>query len=227
MTGLVRKASLLTVCGLFIAGSAMAFVPSPVTSSIPCAVNLVGNNGLVTDPVGDFTIVIKDIAGNPIQNSAIVVDFSGCCNDLRLSTTQHGAGVTLDSPNKRILATTNALGSVTLRIQGGSTGNATTPGNVGCAKILADNVLISDGINHPAVNVGVLDLNGANGGSGLGAPDLSILVTDSFAPYRQRSDYDHKVACVFAVGAADVSLWLSAEFGNGSLANGPAYTACP
>jgi hypothetical protein len=230
MTGLVRKASLLSVCGLFIAGSAMAFVPSPVTSSIPCAVNLVGSNApnTTTDPLGDFTITIKDIAGNPIQNSAVVVDFSGCCNDIHLSTTQHGAGVTLDAPNKRILATTNASGQVTLRIQGAATKSAVTPGNIGCAKILADNVLISDGINHPAVNVGVFDLDGAVGGNGVGAADLSQFLTDSFAAsYRQRADYDHSSACVFAVGAPDLSKLLTLSFAAGSGTNGPAYTACP
>ena len=52
MTGLVRKASLLTAAGLLIASAAMAGVPSPGNSTFPACITLVGNTALVPDPVG-------------------------------------------------------------------------------------------------------------------------------------------------------------------------------
>jgi len=51
MTGLVRKATLFAVCGLFAASAAMASVPSPANSTCPTCFALVGSNGGVIDPL--------------------------------------------------------------------------------------------------------------------------------------------------------------------------------
>jgi hypothetical protein len=233
MTGLVRKATLLSVCGLLVAGSAMAFVPSPITSSVPCAITVVGNNaaGTTADPSGDFTVTVKDIAGNPINNSTVVVDFSGCCNDIRLTLTQLGAGVSLNAPLKQVSAQTNALGQVTIRVEGATTNNATTPGLVGCAKIFADGQLLSDGVNHPFVGVGVFDLDGAAGAPGVGIGDISAWVGDFFAAsYRQRANYSQPTLCAgtpsLAIGM--LSQLVGVFFTNNSFKNGAGtFAACP
>ncbi|MBI1799919.1 MAG: hypothetical protein HYR73_09590 [Candidatus Eisenbacteria bacterium] len=219
----------------------MAFVPNAAQSTIPCGIRLVGSNALhtVADASGDFTITIKDVGGNVIQNSAIVIDFSGCCNDLQLSTSQAGAGVT--QVGKTIHAVTNGSGQVTLRIQGASdakspyaapySNNPPVPGTPGCATISADGVLISDGISHQAVRVATFDEDGVFGGNGIGAADLSILINDSFnATYFQRSDFDGYVTCTFGIGgigATDLSQLIVLSFSPNMVSNGLGYTGCP
>ena len=44
MTGLIRKATLMTLCGCVVAGAAMAGIPSASTSTVPTCIKLVGRN---------------------------------------------------------------------------------------------------------------------------------------------------------------------------------------
>jgi hypothetical protein len=165
----------------------------------------------------------------------VVVDFSACCNVLRLSTTQLGlpGGVTLDIPTKTVRAIASPAGVATFRVMGGASalpagGGPATPA-IGCAKFYADGVLLNDGICKPAaVQVSVYDLDGAvGGGAGVGPSDLSLWLFDSFSiPYEARSDYDYNVLCVQDIGPADLSKWLAVSFSNSS-SNGPAFIACP
>jgi hypothetical protein len=177
--------------------------------TFPCAITLVGlDSHGKPDPAGAFTISVTDIAGNPIQNSAIVLDFSGC-TDIAICTAGGSPGVTVDCPNHRILATTDAYGLVTLIVAGGGSGHQPCSA-VPCMRVLVDNILMSDGINHP---VDVVSITDEDGTGGIGAADLSRLISDSFsATYCARSDFDHAVACVSSVGAADLSRWLTSYF---------------
>ncbi len=88
MTGLVRKAILLSVCGLLFAGAAFASVPSATNSTLPAGVKLVGTPAGVADPSGQFTVTVRDLANNLIANSAVVIDVSGCTPDIKIQSTQ-------------------------------------------------------------------------------------------------------------------------------------------
>jgi hypothetical protein len=221
----------MAACGLLVSAAAMASVPTACNSTFPCGIPVVGQTAGVADGLGQFTITVKDLANNPVANSSVVIDLSACCNDIHLSSTQWGAGVTVDVPTKTVRVIGNASGVATFRIMGGSDANGTSPGG-GCAKIYADGVLLTDGICKPAsVQVAVYDLNGSlGGGAGVGPADLSVWLADLFAtpaPYRARSDYDYSVLCVQDISPADLSKWLAVLFGNGSTGNGPGFIACP
>src|SRR5678816_3135222 len=117
MTGLVRKVTLFAVCGVLAASAAFASVPSAANSTAPNCVALVGNTGGVLDVAGQFTVIVRDVANVPINNSLVVVDFSGC-SGLTLCSTGAFAGVTLDCGTQTARAFTSAGGSVTFRIGG-------------------------------------------------------------------------------------------------------------
>jgi len=227
MTGLVRKATLLSVCGLLIAGTAMAFVPSPTTSTVPCAISLIGRSGVVADPSGQFTVVVKDIAGNPIPNAALVFDFTGCCNDIKLSDTQHGAGVSIDGTHKKINVTCDGSGTALVRIQGVASKSGPLAGQVGCATLKANGTTLSSGID-----VSVFDLDGGAGSLGLSTGDLSSWLADFFGgTYYQKDDYDdfaNNCPAVSTVGTSDLSKWLAVYFAANSASNdAPNVAACP
>jgi hypothetical protein len=211
MTGLVRKASLFAVCGLLAASAAMASVPSPANSVTPPCVALVGSVAGVTDPAGNFTITVRDISNFPINNSLVVVDFSGC-SGLQICTTQ--PGLTSDCATQTVRGFTGPAGTITMAIAGhGNNGGDTPPYSAyNCGKIFADGVLLG----NPSVQT--YDHNGG----GLGAADLSAWLGDFFgANNPSRSDYD----CTGGLGAADLSAWLGVFFastgGNGSVNNCP------
>src|SRR5437016_7499658 len=107
MTGLVRKASLLTAAGLLIASAAMAGVPSPGNSTFPACITLVGNTALVPDPVGQFTVVVRDLGNNPLNNASVVIDLSAC-HDLLICNDQLDAGATVVCTAKTTRKFTNA-----------------------------------------------------------------------------------------------------------------------
>src|SRR5262245_16098635 len=107
MTGLVRKATLLTVCGLVIAGAAVANTPSPANSQKPCIMlmdfpnsnnNAGANAAMCADPLYDaLHVVVRDGSNAPVQNAEVILDFSGCPapapNNLKLADTQSDPAV--------------------------------------------------------------------------------------------------------------------------------------
>jgi len=209
MTGLVRKATLLVVCGVLAASAAFASVPSPGNSSVPACISLVGNNGGVIDPVGQFVVTVRDLANLPINNSLVVVDFSSC-SGLTLCNTGAFAGVTLDCGTQTARAFTGVTGQVTFRIAGhaNNSGNQAPYSTYGDGKVFADGVLLFSPTVH------AYDQNA----SGLGATDLSAWLGDFFGGNNpSRSDYD----CTGALGATDLSNWLGVFFANGSVSNCP------
>lgn len=214
MTGLVRKATLLTAAGmLLIASAAMAGVPSAANSTTPACVTLVGSVGGVADAAaGQFTVIVRDLANNPLNGASVVCDFSSCL-DIAICQDQLDANALVNCGAKTTRKFTDALGHVTFTILGGSNGagNASTLQNGG--KIFANGTLIQQ------PTVAAFDLDGTNG---VGANDLSAWLTDfgTGNPYG-RSDYD----CSGGVGANDLSFWLT-EFGAGTSANS-CTVSCP
>ncbi len=227
MTGLVRKATLLSLCGLLVAGVAMAGVPSSGTSTIPACIGLVGTNGTITDGSKLVTVTVRDIANNAVANSVVKIDFSGCV-DIKIGNqaSQLFAGLTVNCTNKTISATTNATGVALFRLVGSATNP--TGGNLpkslsGCASISAD--------NQPLGTVTVNAYNednstGGGPGSGVGGNDLASWKGDFFTagnPYFGRSDFD----CNLAIGGNDLSVWLGVFFAPGAPSDRGAVANCP
>jgi hypothetical protein len=211
MTGLVRKATLFAVCGLLAASAAFASVPSPANSITPPCVSLVGDNGSgVIDPAGSFTVTVRDLANLPINNSLVVVDFSGC-SGLQICTTAL-AGLTVDCGTQTVRGFTGVGGTITMKIGGhanNSGGNQAPFGSYNSGKIFADGVLLGS----PSVSAYDHD------GGGMGPADLSAWLGDFFGGNDpSRSDYDCSGP---PLGPADLSAWLTVFFASGSTNNCP------
>src|ERR1051325_7173983 len=221
MTGLVRKATLLTAAGLLIASVAMAGVPSPGNSTVPSCIKLVGSKVGVPDPHGTFSIIVRDLANNPLNGASVVVDLSNC-PDLRLCGDQLDAGATVNCPAKTTRKFTDVTGTVTFTVLGSSKAGVAANELQNAGRVFANGTLIKsptvsafdlDGgsgvgtlIKSPTVSAFDLD-----GGSGVGINDLSVWLVDFGTPTNPpfgRSDFD----CSGGVGINDLSQWLQ-EFG--------------
>lgn len=191
MTGLIRKATLLTVCGLLAASAALAGIPSAGTSSLddgagpePNGLVLVGTTN-PPDAKGHKTIVVRDGAGVVVAGVQVTINLSGCTG-LRLCSVQGHPGVTVNCGDKTVSATTNSLGQVTFRVVGGTNNTVNgTPSNgtTACASVAAGGVPLG------TYRVGFIDQDNVNG---VNVTDLGRFVADFFdaTPYQQRSDYD-------------------------------------
>ena len=213
MTGLVRKATLLTAAGLLIASAAMAGVPSALNSTTPACITLVGSLAGTPDAAaGQFTVIVRDLANNALNGASVVIDLSNCL-DISICDNQLDAAATVNCGAKTTRKFTDALGSVTFTVLGGSNGAGNASTLLSGGRIFANGTLIG------SPTASAYDLDGANG---VGAADLSAWLTDfgSGNPYG-RSDYD----CNGTVGAGDLSFWLT-EFGAGTSAASCAV-ACP
>ena len=168
MTGLVRKAMLLTAAGCLIASAAMAGVPSPGNSNTPPCISLVGNLAGVPDAAGSFTVTVRDLANNPLNGASVVVDLSGC-TDLAMCSDQLDAGAIVNCAAKTSRKFTNLAGQVSFIVLGGSNGanNATTL--LAGAKIYANGTLIG------SPTAACYDLDGAGG---VGINDLSVWLAE-------------------------------------------------
>lgn len=220
MTGLLRKATLLA-CGLAVAAtSAMAAVPSPDDSDVPCGINLVGTTGGVADSKGEFTIVVRDLAQNPIAGSSVVISFDACEIDIRVCSVQPFSGVVADclsGPVGEISAVTDGAGTVVLRVVGGArnSGGGAPAEGFKCATVYADGVNLTLPVS--GLNVGAFDENGAGG---VNPADISVWLSDSFdADFEGRSDFN----CSNSANPVDLALLLSASLGGGSATSCAAY----
>jgi hypothetical protein len=211
MTGLVRKATLLTAAGLLAASAAMAGVPSAANSTTPACVSLVGSTAGVADPVGTFNVIVRDLANNPLSGASVVIDISGC-SELAICNDQLDANALVVCVSKTTRKFTDGLGSVTFTVLGGGNGSPAAT-LLGGGKIFANGTLIA------SPTVSAYDLDGL---SGTGAVDLSRFLTD-FASGQNygRSDFD----CTGSIGAVDLSRWLTVFAGGTSQSS--CVQACP
>lgn len=229
--------ALLSSSALFITGRAAAAcpvgpgIPCGTTSTVPCGINLVGSTGGVIDPLGTFTITVRDFAGAPVVGADVWLDFTRCCFDTRLTAPQPGLVAAL----KEVHAFSGPGGVAVFRIMGFAGGGAPIP-MAGCANVFASTavvppVLFTDFVDHNPVQVGSFDLNGALGPAAFGVSpaDLSIWLADFFSapPSLPRSDYDFRVLCAQSIGPADLAEWLNVIFSGGSTTNGPGILPCP
>jgi hypothetical protein len=166
MTGLVRRATLLTAAGLLAAGAAMAGVPTAGNSTLgDPLVNLRAYNGSPSAAAVDQslpkTIIVRDAANNPVPNSVVVLNFSAChaAGDIRIGSTQP-AGFFTNCAAKTISGVTDAAGTVVFRVVGAS--NTSSGANPGAGELCC--TVTADGVALGSLSVGAPDLNGARGG---------------------------------------------------------------
>ena len=237
MTGLVRKATLLCVAGVLVAGAAMAGVPSPANSQKPCILlmdfgnsnNGVGaNQGVCGQPA--LKVIVRDANNAPVAGATVVLDFSTCnASDVKLGSAQDDPGVAVACGGKTITKTANGSGEVCFSVIGNT--NINVPGgtpsrNWGpnvkfhCCKIYADAQLL--GTVDVAINRYDMDANGVVD-AGDGSYHLQAQGEDLAANYRTFGDNN----CDGFVDAGDGSLHLQAQ-GN-ALAGVTVYTGtyCP
>jgi len=187
MTGLVRRATLLTALGLMVASAALAGVPSLGTSTVPADLNLVGRVGAIPDPVGLRTITVRDAASNPVPNSAVIINFSAC-TDSRICDAQPTIGAQAQFVNcaaKTVTGVTGATGVVSFNIIGGANNAAGAQAGVGslCATVTAD------GVPFGSLTVHAFD---QNLGGGVTGADLASSLADFIAGLtRGRSDFNN------------------------------------
>ena len=207
MIGPGRRVVLIAASGLMMASVAMAGVPSAANSTVPACISLVGSLAGTPDPIGVFTVTVRDFANSPMSGASVAVDLSSCL-DLRLCVDQLDAGAIVNCATKTTRKFTNLAGQVSFIVLGQSIGSGNATTLQGGAKIYANGTLIG------LPTASCFDLDGA---SGVGINDLSVWLTDfgtAGNPAFGRSDYD----CSASVGINDLSLWLT-EFGNGSSAS--------
>ena len=215
MSGALRNV-ILIACSCVMASRATAAVPSASNSSLPCGLTLVGTTFDVADIRGEFSMVIRDEAQNPIPASSVVIDFDACEIDIRICSIQSFAGVAVDctsGPVGEISAVTDGAGVVSLRIGGGArnTGANSPSESLGCATVHAD------GVYFGQINVAVLDQNGV---LGVTPPDVAGLIGDICDPEIEgRSDFD----CSGTIDPRDVCILIDALFGGGSTTSCSAY----
>src|SRR5437763_13549669 len=121
MNRLVLKALLLGAAGLVIASAAFAGVPSAGNSTLSPNANgfrLYGSVAGTPDPNGQITIVVRDLANNPLNGASVVIDLSNA-SDLRLCNDQLDAGAIVNCAAKTSRKFTDVTGTVRFIVLGG------------------------------------------------------------------------------------------------------------
>lgn len=213
MTGLVRKAGLLSAVGLVAVSAALASPPNAGNSTKPDHIMATGYNPQnEPDPTGMVRYVIRDANNVPHPGTEIVLDFTAC-TDVRLSQNINGIGGVTDCASKRITGTTDGFGVLTLSVVAG--GNGLDP-----PRALRDCVAVTaDGMPFPSISVSTADRDGV---LGVGSGDFALLIFD-FVNHETagRSDLDDSGL----VGSGDLSKLIGLFVGNASALSGSPY--CP
>ena len=240
MTRLAQKAAFFTTIGLLTAAAAMAGVPNAGQSNLNNGCSLLAgctqegvlllsgqNSGGTVDPLGEKQVLVKDAAGNPVANSVVIVNFSTCYSggDVRISSTQPFAGLTVNCGAHTVSATTNASGIAVMRIEGYSNVTSSTAAGAGegCATVTADGVPLG------SYSVGDADFNGALGGSnlGVGGGDTVLYTGNRFGgagAYRPRANLARSSGTQ-VIDGGDTVIYTKFRFNGGSTTNGA--SACP
>ena len=114
---LLSAAALLS---LVAPADAQASPPSPANSTVPPCISLVGSNGTTpSQAFGQFSVVYRDLANNPIADALIVIDLSGI-PELFLAADQLDPAAVVSCADKRVSKRTDASGQVNFCILGAS-----------------------------------------------------------------------------------------------------------
>lgn len=179
--------------------------PDGGNSSAPVILMLVGHDGNGTpDPAGTFTVVLRDLAYNPLSGALVHVELLASdvmfCADQQGAFTRHAATF--------VEGLTDAAGRFVAAIRGSGSGSAQqAEGGPPGFRIYGNGQLVGSG---EAV---AFDLDGSGG---VGGNDLSIWLAEFVGPIRYlRGDYDASGS----VGANDLSIWLTLYGSAGSIAS--------
>ena len=209
-----KRILLIGVVLLLRAGQGVAGGPSATTSTVPAHITLVGSRDGEPDASSAFTVVARDLFGDPKNGCSVVIDLSDCA-ELSLCADQLDAGATVNCAAKTTRKFTNVLGEVSFILLGSARGRGNAVTSPGLAKIYADGMLLR------SVAVSAFDLDGSNG---VGINDLSVWLSDFGAPGHPtfaRSDFDGNGT----LGINDLSVWLTAFGAQGSSQG--CTTSCP
>jgi hypothetical protein len=198
-----------------VAGASLT-VPSADNSTVDKVIHLVGaSSGILSTSVGDFTVIVRDLAGQPIANSSVVLDFSLCgTSDVRIASSQLQSGVSMNCAAKDVLGVCDGAGRFTFKVMGNSQNSGGASGlAVPCMRVYADGVLLDShqtGVfaGNRAVIVAPYDETGSGGFDAL---DLAAFVGDLFhapATYYARSDFDGSGS----ITPLDLSMQVGAMF---------------
>ena len=211
MTGLVRKAILLSAVGLVVAGAATAGVPSSGNSTKPSYVLTTGYTN-PPDPVGLGQYIIRDGSNVVVPNAEAVLDFT-LCTDIRLSQNISGATTTTTCASKRVTGNTDGLGVLNFNVVAGSNGNAAPRATNACIAVTVNSV------PFPNISAAAADRDGAGG---VASGDFSAVIFDFVNfPAAGRSDLDN----TGAVASGDLSKLVSIFVAGASALSGSPY--CP
>jgi hypothetical protein len=157
-----RLAALAVILG---AAPAFAGLPSPGNVVISTnRINLVGYSSFAADPLNaadsteykaKLTVTVRDLANNPIPGLPVVIDFSGCTSDVRISAAQSYHAQTTGCASALVQDYTTADGSVSFVVMGGLAGRTDHP--AGCARVFVDSYFAGN------LGVGAFDQTGSGG----------------------------------------------------------------
>ncbi|HTK32307.1 MAG TPA: hypothetical protein VL332_10105 [Candidatus Saccharimonadaceae bacterium] len=164
-----------------VAGRAAACPPSALDSTFPSTIKLVGTHAGVADPVGEFDVVVRGLAGQIVRSSYVVLDFSDAVStgSVRLAD-QQPAGVIVDCASHTIRTVSDDQGIARIRVIGAARHDR--------AARDARVSVYADGVLFGQARVAAFDENGANGVS---AADVAAFADDLFGSgYGSRSDFN-------------------------------------
>jgi hypothetical protein len=219
MNGLVRKFApfAFCFCGLLAAGVATAGVPDPPNAECSAPyVRIVGHNGAVGDPAGEFCATIRDFNNVPVVNATVVIDFSSC--DVQLCVDQMDPAVIVDCVSQTVHKRTDAAGRCCFRVIGKRRDLDCAPKPNPCVGVFADGVFIC------ALYAPTFDLENEPG-AGVSGNDLSrfLHLFLDCGVYLTAIDYNGNLS----MDGDDLSQFLSVFFGAGSAQNCPSTGKCP
>lgn len=208
--------SALALAGLVqLPSIAAAAVPSPSQSTIPTHIVLVGTNALgVADPLGAFTVTVRNAGGVPVMGAGVSCSFNRSPDTVLCATQPEASNSMVCDQGLSPYAVSYALSGGVAHFKLVGHANHTLPGaHDRSVDIYADGVLLG------TVRVAVLD----HDGGGVGPADQSLWLADYFSSeYRERSDLDGDGV----LGPSDLSIWQAAFFSAGSIQGCPGAT-CP
>ena len=216
MTRSARIVALLAVFHLIGAGAAMAGFPDPANSECPDAfIKIVGHNGVVGDPAGEYCVTIRDFNNVPVANAPVIIDFSNC--GLQLCSDQLDPGVTVDCVAQKISRLTDVAGRACFRVIGKRRpGLECTAGPVPCVEVWWDQVFVC------GLFAVTFDLDPAAGMSGNDLSEFLHLFFDC-GVYLSAIDYNGNGQ----TDGDDLSQFLKGFFAGGSALNCPTAAKCP
>ena len=178
--------------------------PSPLTSTLPSHVLLLGRDGLgEPDPRGEFVVIVRDGCMNLVAGQMVEISFLDC-GGVRFARDGYPPGVTPDCRPTRmsVRRTTLADGEARFNIPGTAADGGFV--NPHCM------VIRVEGSFFGAVHIATADLDG---NSGVSANDLSEFLGAFGREDASTADLDGSGA----IGANDLSIWLAIFGGGGSL----------